>query len=131
MDMLKIAGLGVAGMLLALVLKDIRSQYAVYISLGACVLIAFYGVEKLKVVTDMVYAMQEYLTVKAAYLKILMKIAGISYLADFAANLCRDAGHSAIAGQIEVFGRISILALSSPILLALLEMVHSFLAYRP
>ena len=130
MDMLKIAGLGVAGMLLALVLKDIRSQYAVYISLGACVLIAFYGVEKLKVVTDMVYSMQEYLTVKAAYLKILMN-AGISYLADFAANLCRDAGHSAIAGQIEVFGRISILALSSPILIALLEMVHSFLAYRP
>ena len=54
-------------------------------------------------------------------------MAGITYLADFSASLCQDAGYSAIAGQIEFFGKISILAVSAPVMLALLETITGFL----
>ena len=58
----------------------------------------------------------------------LMKIMGITYISDFSANLCRDAGYLAIAGQIEFFGKISILTISTPIILALLDTIAGFLA---
>ena len=57
----------------------------------------------------------------------LLKIVGITYIADFSSNLCKDAGYGAIAGQIEIFGKLSVLAISTPILMALLETVQSFL----
>ena len=53
---------------------------------------------------------------------------GITYISDFSANLCRDAGYLAIAGQIEFFGKISILTISTPIILALLDTIAGFLA---
>ncbi len=62
-----------------------------------------------------------------ACLKILLKMIGVTYLADFTANLCRDAGYSAIAGQVEFFGKISLLTLSFPVLTALMETIDQML----
>lgn len=126
--MLKIGCLGVAGVLCALLMKEIKSPFASFISLGTCVLIAFFGLCKLEFVVDMIHTMEQYISLKTAWFQILLKITGITYLADFSSNMCRDAGYSAIAGQIEIFGKISILAISSPIILALIETMHSFLS---
>lgn len=128
MTMLKIGCLGITGVLCALLLKEIKSPFAAFISLGTCVLIAFFGLYKLDYVVDTVTAMEQYISLKMAWFEILLKITGITYLADFSANMCKDAGYSAIAGQIEIFGKVSILAISSPIILALVETIHSFLS---
>lgn len=57
----------------------------------------------------------------------LLKITGITYIAEFASGLCKDAGYGAIGGQIEIFGKLSILAVSMPIVLALLETLKRLL----
>ncbi len=57
----------------------------------------------------------------------LLKIIGITYISEFAADICRDAGCSAVAGQIGVFAKLSILAVSMPIVSALLQTVQNFL----
>jgi stage III sporulation protein AD len=75
----------------------------------------------------MINMMSNYFSEQKDYFRILLKIIGITYISDFASNICRDAGNSAIAGQIEIFGKISILAISSPIILALLETVYGLL----
>ena len=72
--------------------------------------------------------LQEYIRLQDSYLKILLKMVGITYIADFSASLCRDAGYSAVAGQIEFYGKISVLSLCTPVLLALLETINDFLA---
>lgn len=127
MTMLKIGCLGVTGILCAMLLKEMKSAFASLISFGTCILIAFYGLYRLEFVVDMIRSMEQYISLKTAWFQILLKITGITYLADFSSNLCKDAGYSAIAGQIELFGKISILAISSPIILALVETIHSFL----
>ena len=48
---------------------------------------------------------------------------GITYVAEFAASLCRDAGHQAIASQIEIFAKLSLLAVSLPVVTALLDTI--------
>ena len=127
MDMIKIACLGLSGVMLGLILRQAKSSLAEVVSLATCLLIVFYSATKLSSVFEMINSIGSYFSEQKEYLRILLKIIGITYLADFASNICKDAGYSAIAGQIEIFGKISILAISSPIILALLEAVHSFL----
>ncbi|MCI6868205.1 MAG: stage III sporulation protein AD [Lachnospiraceae bacterium] len=127
MDMIKIACLGLSGVMLGLILRQAKSSLAEVVSLATCLLIVFYSATKLSSVFEMINSIGSYFSEQKEYFRILLKIIGITYLADFASNICKDAGYSAIAGQIEIFGKISILAISSPIILALLEAVHSFL----
>ena len=56
-----------------------------------------------------------------------IKMVGITYVAEFATNICRDAGYAAIASQIEIFAKLSILVVSVPVLGAFLEMVGNYL----
>ncbi len=127
MNMIKIACLGLTGVILGLFLRQMKSPYAEIISLATCLLIIFYSVTKISFVFELIQTLSGYISVQKEYFKILLKIIGITYIADFSSGICRDAGYSAIAGQIEIFGKISILAISSPIITALLETVYSFL----
>lgn len=127
MDIIKIACLGLVGVLFGLFLRQMKSPFAEMISLVTCLLIIFYSVTRLSFVFELIDTLGGYLSVQKKYFQILLKIIGITYVADFSSSICRDAGYSAIAGQIEIFGKISILAVSSPIILALLETVYSFL----
>ncbi|MDY3919624.1 MAG: stage III sporulation protein AD [Candidatus Limivivens sp.] len=125
--MVKIGILGLTGVLTALLLKEVKPGFSAFLSMATCILIFYYTVSKLSYVADTVESLKQYMDLKDAYLKILLKMVGITYIADFSSSLCRDAGYSAVAGQIEFFGKISILALSTPVLTALLETIHEFL----
>ena len=125
--MLKIAMLGIAGILTALFLKETKPSFTVFISMATCLLIFFYAVGKLSYLADTLADLKIYVDMKDSYLASLLKIVGITYIADFSANLCRDAGYTAIAGQIEFFGKISILTISAPVILALLDTISGFL----
>ena len=123
----KIAVLGLTGVLMGLLLKEMNPQFSVYISMISCVLIFFYAVQQMKYLSGSLQILQGTIQIEDSYLRILLKMIGVTYLADFTANLCRDAGYSAIAGQVEFFGKISLLTLSLPVLTALLEMIDTFL----
>ena len=70
---------------------------------------------------------QELIRTDRIYRKTLIKMNGITYIAEFASGICKDAGYGAIGSQIEIFGKLSILAVSMPIMLALLETLQRFL----
>ncbi len=126
MDVMKIGMIGIAGVFLSVLLKEVKPAFSTLISITACMLIFFFLTEKLEYLAQTFQSLGEYLTLQNVYLKSLLKILGITYLADFSANICKDAGYRAVAGQIEIFGKLSILALSTPILAAILETVQKF-----
>lgn len=128
MDMLKIAFIGVIGVILAIQFKGIKSEYGIYIGLATSLIILFCIADKLSIVIDAINKIQGYIQLNTVYLTTLAKIIGITYIAEFASGICKDAGYSAIAGQIEVFAKISVMALSMPVLIALLETIDSFLS---
>ena len=69
-----------------------------------------------------------WLRLDTGYLSVMLKMIGITYIAEFSSGICRDAGYQTIAGQIEIFGKLTILALGMPVLLALLETIREFLS---
>ena len=128
MEVLKVVMLGMTGMLLGILLKGTRPEYSVYLSLAAGICIFSYMTGKLSYLFSSVLKIQEYLPVDAQYLETLLKMIGITYVSEFAAGICKDAGYGAIASQIDIFARLYIKVLSMPVLLALMETIHSFLA---
>lgn len=125
--MVRIAMLGIAGILMALQLKSLKSEYAVYLCLGVSLLIFFSVAEKLQVIVDGLQIIQDYLPLNTGYIQTLLKIVGITYVAEFASDLCKDAGYQTIAGQIQIFGKLTVLTVSIPILTALLDTIQTFL----
>lgn len=125
--MVRVAFLGITGILMALQLKALKPDYSVYLCLGVSLLIFSFVAEKLSVIMDGLWAVQECLPLKEGYIQILMKIIGITYIAEFASDLCKDAGYQTVAGQIQIFGKLSVLAVSIPVLTALLDTIQTFL----
>lgn len=61
--------------------------------------------------------------VNLVYVETILKIIGIAYIAEFAAQITKDAGQGAIASKIELAGKILILAMAVPILTVLIETI--------
>ena len=127
MDMIKVAVIGTIGSLLALALKSAKGEFATYINLSACVLIMLYLAARLSGIVSQLEFMTEYVDIDSDYILIMLKMAGLTYIAEFSCSLCRDMGYSALAVQIENFGKLSLLFLSCPIVVRLLEMVGEML----
>ena len=127
MSIITASVLGLSAVLLAVQLKGKGGEYGIYIVMAAGLLLFFYGAGKLRIILDTARRIEEYIRLNHVYLTTLLKMAGITYIAEFASGICRDAGYGAMGTQIEIFARLSILALSMPVLLALLEKLEDFL----
>lgn len=125
--MIKIAVLGIAAIILAIMFKKGKEEYSLFISIGACILILFWGIGKLEVILDAIDRLQGYIQLNKAYVGILIKIVGITYVTEISSSLCKDSGYQAVGDQIELVGKLTILAISMPILLAILDTINSFL----
>ena len=124
MTIVQAAVLGIAAVALAVQLKPLRQEYSIYLILTAGIVIAFLGMSRLELILET--AIGSYINVKSVYLGTLLKMVGITYIAEFASGICKDAGFSALGTQVEMFGKLSILAVSAPVLLALLETLQVF-----
>ena len=127
MTIVGIAAAGLAAVLLAVQLKSVKSEYGVYLVMAAGVFIFLYGCSKFRVILETLELIRSNIQVERVYLDTIVKMIGIAYVAEFAAGICKDAGYGAVGSQIEMFGKLSILVLSLPVLMALLDTIDGFL----
>lgn len=119
--------LGVAAALLATFIRKERNEIALLIGIVAGVIIFFYVVSQLSVVIGFVTELLDMVAIEETYYLQLLKMLGVAYVAEFASSICKDAGHQSIAGMIELFAKISIVALSIPGLVFLVETLELFI----
>ena len=127
MGILTVAGIGIVTVLIAGQLKVLKSEYSLYLSVAVMLLIFFYSAGRLGGILSVMEQIQTYFPVNEIYVRTLLKIVGVSYIAEFASHVCRDAGYGSVGSQIEIFGKLTVLAVSMPILTALLETLNDFL----
>ena len=127
MGIIQIGAIGVIGAILAIQFKSVKSDYGIYISIALSLLIFFSIVGKLETIVQVIKSIGEKIQIKSTYITALLKMLGVTYVAEFSSAICKDAGYQTIAQQIEIFSKLTILALSMPILLALLETIQAFL----
>lgn len=124
--MVKVAVIGVIAIFLAMTVKKDKQEFAMLIILGACLIILSLALSKIEGILDVIHTVERYLGNNSVYISILLKMIGITYVAEFSSNLCRDAGFGAVGNQIEFFGKVMILAVSVPILMSLIQTISSF-----
>lgn len=125
--MWKVGILGVTAAFMALLIKRDRSELALSISIIAGGIIFMLAMKQLDVAVNFIKKIVNNLPVDNIYFKQLLKMLGIAYIAEFCSNLCRESGYHAIAGQIELFGKIAIITVSIPILTYLVEVMGNFI----
>ena len=126
--MIKVALLGLIAAIVAIQFKGRRPEYGLYISVSACLIIFALGVTKIKSIMAILEKIEGYISISPAYIAILLKMIGITYIAEFATSLCKDAGHDALSNQISIVGKLTILSMSMPIIVSLLDTISEFLA---
>lgn len=124
--MIKIAILGVVVALIALPFKVIKGEYSLYIGLAGCVMIFLFVVGKLEQVIQMMEEISSMLPIEGEYIKLLIKMIGITYITEFSQDICRDAGFGAVANQIGIAGKITLLVLGLPVIRSLLSCISQF-----
>lgn len=124
--MIKIAILGVVVALIALPFKVIKGEYSLYIGLAGCIMIFLFVVGKLEQVIQMMEEISGLLPIEGEYMKLLIKMVGITYITEFSQDICRDAGFGAVANQIGIAGKITLLVLGLPVIQSLLSCLSQF-----
>ncbi len=127
MDIIKVGILGVAAVFLAIPLRKEKQEYSMFLSMAVCICIFIYIIGKVETVINFAKKMQTFVAVDQTYITLILKMVGITYVAELAMNICKDAGYAAVGNQIELFAKLSILVLSIPVLTVFLETVGSFL----
>ena len=125
--MWKIAAAGIAFTLLAVCLKQIKEEYRTYLMLAAGLFFGYYLLEQIRYLIQSMNQLRQYLSIDNIYMESIIKMIGITYIGQFSAGICKDAGYQATASQIELFCKLSVMVLSIPVLMALLETIQEFL----
>lgn len=124
---MQIVGLGLIATFLTLILKEQTPIFAFLITLVVGVMIFIFLLEHIKQIFQMLEQLASAADVNNLYLKTILKIIGIAYIAEFAAQIAKDAGQGAIASKIELAGKLIILGMAVPILQVIIETVLDLL----
>lgn len=124
--MLKVGMIGILVTFLSMICKKEKGEYAVLMGIAAVVLIFSFVLVQVQQVADFLQTLIGRLPLDDGMLTILFKMLGITYIGEFASSICKDAGYASLAGQIELFAKISILVLSIPCIGNILELLDAF-----
>lgn len=118
----KITMIAAATALISLVLKQYRPEYTVILQIGACAGILALVASNYSETANGIRELSVFSNGVSASFKALLKVVGISLITQFASDLCRDSGQTALAGSVETAGKWIILLYSLPFL----EMIMKF-----
>lgn len=128
MSLVGIMIFAVVASILAGQIKGVKNGFDTYIAVAACLVILGFILSKLSVVVNVIERLQGYIAIDWTYMEILLKIVGISYITQFSADICKECGYNAISSQIQIFGKISVMLVSMPVVLALIETIEYLLS---
>ena len=97
MDVVKIGVLGLAGVMLALQFKSVKPEISIYMGLAVGIVIFCFSVDGLLGILDKIQSLQSYIKSGEGYFGLLFKAVGVTYICEFTAAVCKDAGYGAVA----------------------------------
>ena len=123
MEVIKIIGIGLIALIIIILLKQYKPEFAIYISLLTGVLILLLVMDELSGIISLLQSFADKVSINSNFLVLLIKITGIAFLSEFAVSICKDSGEAAIASKIEIGTKIIIISMSIPIISSLLEII--------
>ena len=123
---MKVVILAVIGTVFIVLLKEKTSGLSFLLMLAICMLLMFFILDYVEILLDGFKIFEAYFDSTGYYIKLILKMVGITYLCEFGTQVCKDTGQGAIATQVELFGKVTVLITGLPILLAIIESLVTF-----
>ena len=123
MEIIKIIGIGLTALIVIIVLKQYKPEFAIYVSIVAGILILGLSLSSFSGIINLLKDISSRANINSKFLGIILKITGIAILTEFAVSICQDTGDKAIANKIDIGGKVIIMTISLPIISSLLEAI--------
>lgn len=123
MEIVQVVGICIIATIMILVIKGQRPEIAMQISIVTGIIILFAVSSRISLIIDLLSKLSGKMNIDSVFFATILKIIGIAYTAEFGAEVCKDAGESAIASKIELGGKIFIMVLAIPIISSLVELL--------
>lgn len=123
MDITKIIGIAFVTLIIVIILKQYKPEFAMYASILGGAIILLISLSKIDGIINLIQNIASKTAINGQFLGIILKITGIAFLTEFAVSICKDSGETAIANKVDIGGKVIIIAISIPIISALLETI--------
>ncbi|RJS59661.1 stage III sporulation protein AD [Bacillus sp. PK3_68] len=125
--MIQVAAVVLVTVFLALLLQEQQPIFAfLLVMFVGCGLFLFLA-DRIAEIILMIKKLAARADVEFVYVETILKIIGISYIAEFASQITKDAGQEALAAKMELAGKVIILSMAVPILTILIETILTML----
>jgi stage III sporulation protein AD len=122
-EIVQLVGIAIIATVLVLIVKEQKPMFAFLLAMFTGILIFLFVLGKISSVLHILEDLAAQSDVKPVFFKTILKIIGIAYIAEFGAQIVRDAGQEAIASKIELAGKILIMVMAIPIITVIVETV--------
>jgi len=123
MGIVKIIGIGLTALIVIIILRQYKPEFAIYASILAGIFILILSLSQISGVINLLKDISSKANINSQFLGIILKITGIAILTEFAVSICQDSGESSIANKIDIGGKAIIITISLPIISSLLETI--------
>ncbi|CAG7612486.1 hypothetical protein PAESOLCIP111_01536 [Paenibacillus solanacearum] len=127
MEIIQIVGLGLITTVLVLIIKEQKPMFAFLLTAFTGIAIFLFLIGKISTIIDVLEELANKANINMIFLKTILKIIGIAYIAEFGAQIIRDAGQESVATKIELAGKILIMVMAIPIVSVIIEAVVKLL----
>lgn len=127
MEILRIAGIGLTGGFISILIRRLKPEFSMIIPVVVSFTVLLGVLPYLTGIVGELMSLAESANINRQYMRIIVKIIGISYLVSISAELCKDSGENAIASKIELGGKLIILAVSLPVINRLLGLIREIM----
>lgn len=123
MDIIKVGAFSFAVLFILMFFRGKRDDIAVQVSIGAGIIIFLFMAGKIAAVLQFLQQLSNKANIDFIYLNTVFKILGIAYVSSFCSEICKDAGEGSLGAKVDFAGKIFILVLAIPILMAVLQSI--------
>ena len=128
MDLIyKIVAIGLITSIATLIIKPIRSDFALMIALTGGIIVLIMLLDYLSGVFDTFKLIINSTGISSSLYGLILKIVGIGYLVEFSAGICTDSGNSSLADKLLLGGKIVIMVMALPIITNILQIISELL----
>lgn len=127
MEIVKIVSLALVATVLTVLLKEDKPEIAVQMVVVVGIIISLFMIDKIVLVINILKELSQKADIDKLHVAVILKIIGISYIAEFGSQICIDAGSSSTASKIEFAAKIIIIVLALPILISVVNLIITIL----
>lgn len=126
-EMIKLCFFSILIVIVSCQLKSTSQEFSLLLGIGTAICLCLFGIGRVQEVLMPIRYLRDSLGDLSGDLLVLLKVVGLTYICEFSADICKDAGFGTACAQLELLGKLSVMYAGLPIVLAVVEQLKHFL----